>query len=320
MRRVPASTGESAGEQSRVGYARAGVAASLFTIALGTIGMGVGVSGCLELTPRPARPLSFGTTNHGVLRGGHSLPDHGEGYVRARPGEETRFGTPELISALERVTAEVARRFPGSAPMRIGDLSSPYGGRHHRHGSHRTGRDADLLFYVTDPAGRSRTARGWLAYNRHGFSVEHERPDQGPAGGLFLFDDARNWHFVRTLLLDDEAAVQWIFVSWGVKARLLRWGIAHEPDPRVLERAAFVLHQPTGASPHDDHFHVRTLCAAEERAHGCINRGPVWPWLRSERDKPATVVGESLDDAALLHELGGETDPPMADVEGSPAH
>lgn len=259
--------------------------------------------GCLGLTPRPEEPVSQGATNDGLLRRGEALPDRGEGYVRARPGEATRYGTPRLIAALERAAAEVARRFPGSAPVRVGDLSSPRGGRHHRHGSHRTGRDADVLFYVTDPAGRSRVGRGWLAYNRFGYAVEHERPDEGPTGGLFFFDDARNWHFVRTLLLDEEAAVQWIFVSRGVKARLLRYAIDHETDPRALTRAAFALHQPAAASPHDDHFHVRIYCSPRERAAGCRNRGPMWPWLRAEVDKPEALAGQPLDDARLVREL-----------------
>jgi penicillin-insensitive murein endopeptidase len=278
----------------------------------------LGLAGCLGLTPAPDEPLSFGATNDGILRRGAELPDAGEGFVRARPGGPTRFGTPRLVEALMRTAAEVARRFPGTAPVRIGDLSSPHGGRHHRHGSHRTGRDADVLFYVTDPSGRSRTGRGWLAYNRFGFAVEHRRPDDGPTGGLFFFDDARNWHFVRTLLLDEEAAVQWIFVSRGVKARLLRYALAHEPDPRALTRAAYALHQPARASPHDDHFHVRILCSRRELAAGCRNRGPIWPWLRAEMEKPATVAGEPLDDARLVRELMEPLEPDAADAAEEP--
>lgn len=233
-----------------------------------------------------------------MLHRGEALADRGPGFVRARPGEATRYGTPGLVAALERAAAEVERRFPGTAPIRIGDLSSPGGGRHHRHGSHRTGLDADVLFYMTDPSGRSFTGRGWLAYNRFGFAVEHEQAD-----ALFFFDDARNWHFARTLLLDEEVPVQWLFVSRGVKARLLRYAMAHEDDPRAIARAAYVLHQPADAAPHDDHFHVRVFCTPRELAHGCVNRGLVWPWLPIDTEKPAVVYGEPLDDAALVREI-----------------
>lgn len=256
-------------------------------------------AGCLGLSPLPAGPISLGATNDGVLRDGVALPDQGEGYVRARPGEPTRYGTPRLITALERAAADVSRTFAGTAPVRIGDLSSPGGGRHHRHGSHRTGRDADVIFYVTDPSGRSRTGRGWLAFNRFGFAVD----DTAASGGLFFFDDARNWHFARALLLDEEAAVQWLFVSRGVKTRLLRYAMEHEEDPRAIVRAAYAMHQPADASPHDDHFHVRILCSTEELASGCRNRGPIWPWLRGEMEKPDAQPGDTLDDEALIEEI-----------------
>lgn len=266
----------------------------------------VALGGCLGFVPPPDEPLSFGTTSAGILHRGVALSDRGEGYVRSRPGESTRYGTPGLIAALERTIAEVHRRFPGTAPMRIGDLSAPDGGRHPRHGSHRTGLDADLIFYVTDPAGRSQLGRGWLAYNRFGYAVEHRAPEGasgGPSGGLFFFDDARNWWFVRTLVLDDEAAVQWIFVSRGVKSRLLRHAMTHEPDPRAIMRAAYVLQEPSNASPHDDHFHVRVYCPPRALAHGCRNRGPMWPWLRASIEKPPAIPGEALSDELLVREL-----------------
>jgi penicillin-insensitive murein endopeptidase len=259
------------------------------------------VAGCMGFTPVPSETVSWGTTNDGVLYRGLELADRGAHYERARPGESTRYGTSSLITALERAMSEVERRYPGSAPVRVGDLSSPGGGRHPRHGSHRTGRDADVIFYMTDVSGRSVTGRGWLAYNRFGYAVERE--ESHPSGDLYFFDDARNWCFVRSLLLDEEAAVQWIFVSRGVKSRLLRWAAAHEEDARAIVRAAYVLHEPTGASPHDDHFHVRVMCSVRELAGGCYERGLVWPWLRSSREKPALPAGEPLDDTALLRDL-----------------
>ena len=48
---------------------------------------------------------------------------------------------------------------------------------------------------------------------------------------------------------------------------LLVTGAVH--DPRVLVRAAYVLHQPSSGNPHRDHFHVRIRCTAQERAAGC---------------------------------------------------
>lgn len=266
----------------------------------------IALAGCMGFTPVPAETLSWGTTNHGILYRGVELADSGPGFVRARPGESTRYGTPRLLSAIERAIVSVERRFPGTAPMRVGDVSSPGGGRHPRHGSHRSGRDVDVIFYMTDPAGRSIQGRGWLAYNRFGFAIERE--EAAPTGDLYFFDEARNWHFVRTLLLDEEAAVQWIFCSRGTKARLLRYAIDHEPDPEAIARAAFVLHEPTGASPHDDHFHVRVLCTTRELAAGCYDRGLIWPWQRADMEKPDLPAGEPMNDERLLSELFAPND------------
>ena len=255
------------------------------------------LSGCVA--PLAPEAVSYGVTNDGWLHQGVALPDRGEGYVRARPGESTRYGLPRLIEVLERASAEVATQFPGGEPLRIGDLSSPLGGAHYRHASHRTGRDADIVFYALNAAGDPVEGRGWVAYDR--FGVGRESEEHG--GDLYFFDEARNWHFLRTLLLDESAEVQWVFVSRGVKARLLRYGAIHEPSKEVLFRAAWVLQQPSSGSPHADHFHVRIGCGARQRALGCRDRGPIWPWFGDQGEKLAAPGGEDLGDAATVSAL-----------------
>ncbi len=261
-------------------------------------------SGCLAFVPEPEGHWSWGQTADGVLVRGVPLEDRGEGFVRARPGESTRFGTPTMHDSLTHAAASVARAFPGSAPLRIGDISYPGGGRHPRHGSHRTGRDVDVIFYVTDASGHSVRGRGWIAFDRFGVARETDAPDGViPSNELFFFDDARNWHFVRTLLLDESARVQWIFCSRGIKARLLEYAMAYETDPRAIHRAAWVLHQPSRGNPHQDHFHVRMGCTPQERAAGCWQREPLWPWLRDETgQKPAFGEQPSRDDDAALYD------------------
>lgn len=263
-----------------------------------------GSAGCLGLTPVSEGPLSWGNSSDGLLFGGVSLPDRGEGYVRARPGEDTRWGTPQTVGALQRAAASVHRTYPGGAPLRIGDLSYPFGGRHPRHRSHRSGRDADIIFYVTEASGRSTRGRGWLSFDRFGVARETFSPNgEAPTGDLYFFDDARNWHFVRTLLLDPEANVQWIFCSHGVKSRLLAHAVAHEQNAEAIFRATWVLHQPSSGNPHADHFHIRFYCTPEERARGCWDRGPVWPWVRRDLEKPAGGGPGSYDDRTLLRAL-----------------
>ncbi len=255
----------------------------------------------------PGDTVSVGQAASGYLGGGVSLPDQGPGYVRARPGEDTRYGTPVLVGVLTRAAAAVAEAFPGGPPLRVGDLSAPLGGRHARHNSHRSGRDVDIVFYATDASGRATRGRSWLAFDRFGLSREE-------SGDLYFFDEARNWHLVRSLLADREAEVQWIFCSNGVKARLLRYAAVHEPDPEILFRASWILHQPSSGNPHADHFHVRIFCDPRERALGCQDTAPFWVWLG---DRPFKVpgTGPGLGDDALLAALAApiEDEAPAAE-------
>lgn len=243
---------------------------------------------------------SVGVTNAGYLRGGVALDDRGTGFRRGRPGESTRFGTPELVAALTRAASLVDAAFPGGPPLRIGDVGAPDGGQHPRHHSHRAGRDVDVVFFVSNASGDRVDARA-AAFDRHGIGRSGD-------GELVTFDVARNWEFVRSLLLDDSARVQWIFCSHGVKSLLLRYAARNEPNPDAIVRATDVLHQPSNGRPHDDHFHVRVLCSANDAASGCRDVGPRWPWLRDSLERHARA--ETMDDAAVLRELSplGPTD------------
>jgi penicillin-insensitive murein endopeptidase len=251
------------------------------------------LAGC-GLAPLPRAATSFGFANDGVLIAAQALPRSGPGFVRAQPDDSTQFGAPLLVGALERAAARVSQALPGGSPLRIGDLSARDGGDHSRHGSHRSGRDADLLFYLLDERGDSAPGSGFFAFDERGVAAFE--------GRLVFFDTARNWALVRALLADEQALVQWIFCTDGIKARLLAYGAVHEPDPRVLLRAAYVLHQPSHGNPHADHFHIRIACSGAERALGCLDDGPIWPWLRNEHEKPAWA-GPGNDDATLLRAL-----------------
>jgi len=247
--------------------------------------------------------LSYGAPNRGHLVGGVELPKRGPGYVLLRPTDRTRFGLPALVSLVQRAAADVAARHPGAAPLRVADLSSPRGGKHSRHASHRTGRDVDLLFYVTDASGRPAGNGGWPSIDR--FGLVHIRgagadgdAASSAAGAPRFFDTARNWSLVRALLSDPEVPLRWIFCSRGIKARLLRFAASHERDADLLARAATILHQPSRGRPHDDHFHVRIACNAQQRSGGCRDYGDPWVWDRAVADPIA--ASPALDDATLV--------------------
>ena len=257
------------------------------------------------LAPAARDAASYGYANAGVLLHGVPLPETGTGFFRAKSGEDTRWAAPVMRAALERAASFVARTFPGGAPLVIGDISARHGGPHSRHGSHQTGRDVDILFYLLDAGGRSVRGSGFFAFDELGASSIHI--PAAPVSGVAMFDTARNWALVRALLLDEQAPTQWIFCANGIKARLLMYGALHESDPRVLVRAAYVLHQPSSGNPHRDHFHVRLACTAHERATGCLEAGPVWPWIRLEHEKPEREGRD--DDASLVRALLSDEPP-----------
>lgn len=234
----------------------------------------------------PARSLALGETSFGRLHRGVPLTPRRGVLELARPDDPAHVGTSELVALLGRAADAVATAHPGGMPLRVGDLAAPLGGRHPRHRSHRAGRDVDVSFFQTDAEGRSIPSRS-AAFSRFGVA----RTDEG----VTLFDDARNWTFVRALLADAAVPVQWIFCSRGVKTRLLRYALDHEPDHALVLRAAYVLAQPSDSAPHDDHFHVRVFCADEERALGCRDVGPRWPWLRHDvEEMPALPSDDEL--------------------------
>ncbi len=253
------------------------------------------LAGCVAGPLQGERAVSVGTATRGYLYKGVRLSNRGPGYVRLRPQDPTAYGTEVLVSAIKRAAAEVERVFPGGYPLSVGDLSRSRGGRLARHLSHRSGRDADLLFYVRDQAGFSASNRTWLPFGDYGLTVR--------SGRALSFDTARNWHLVRTLVLDEQARLKWLFCSSSIKARLLRYAAAHEPSARVIARATWILHEPSSGQRHDDHFHVRVGCRDDEAQLGCREQPPFWPWLSDPARKLGGAPGESQVDSQLLRWL-----------------
>jgi penicillin-insensitive murein endopeptidase len=242
--------------------------------------------------------ISVGTTERGYLHDAVRLEDRGPGYRRIRPGEGSRYGTPTLVGAIEHAAQEVALAFPGGYPLRVGDLSNPRGGQHSRHRTHRAGRDADLLFFAEDSGGVAAPGDGWLEFDRFGLAALN--------GRVFGFDEARNWHLVRTLVMDERARVKWLFCSNELKARLLRYAARHERSPRAIVRATWILHQPSTGDSHRDHFHLRVGCGELEQNFGCEEQAPHWPWLSDPARKDDIRANPAASDEHLVRWLLAE--------------
>lgn len=259
----------------------AGLCASLTAGWVSLVCMGV-CSACFS-APTPLAPGlagSVGMPHHGVQTESVELPSAGAGFVRYRPKGQNHWGRPRLVSALERAASAVDSELPGGAPLVVGDLGAKAGGKIPGHNSHRSGRDVDLLFYVTTPAGAPLRNPGFLHFEADALAVEPE------TGDYLRLDLPRQWLLIQKLVTDPELGVQFVFVSRPLEALLIDYARARGEPLELLYRAQTVMLQPADSLPHDDHLHVRIACSPEETQTGCSGGGPYWEWLP---DPPPSV-------------------------------
>jgi penicillin-insensitive murein endopeptidase len=220
------------------------------------------------------------------------LASRGPGYqvFRSRDEGGQHFGTARLVHAIQHAASSVSRLAPGGVPLRVGDLSARTGGQIPHHRSHRTGRDADLLFFATDAQGHSVPTPAFVRYDVNGRSLD-------PAHQDLRFDVHRNWLLVASLVRDDSAGIVWIFCADRLRTLLLEHARSIGADEETIARAGELLHQPGDSAPHDDHFHIRVACMPDERARGCRDGGGLGWWLEHTFAKGDAAP---LDDDAVL--------------------
>lgn len=164
--------------------------------------------------------------------------------------EAERWGTEELVGMVQRAAERVRRVHPRSV-MSVGDLSRREGGRMRPHLSHRNGRDVDLGFYLRRGEAPARADR-FVRIRRSG------------TGNGYTFDDARNWALVTAMLTDERAEVEAILVAEHLERRLLAEARRQGAPDFLYQRARLVMYQPRRGGKHDDHFHVRIRCPADD--------------------------------------------------------
>jgi penicillin-insensitive murein DD-endopeptidase len=219
--------------------------------------------------------------HRGVLTGSAELPRSGDGFRWLRD-DDHHHGLPRFVASIERAAGKVARERPG-ATLTVGDLSARTGGRLLPHSSHRTGRDADLLFYVQTLGGATVPSVDWVHIGADGLGWD-ERDKR-----YVRLDVERQWLLVKALVEDEEARVQWLFVSRPVENLLVEWARARGEPADTIVRAMDAMLQPAPpAQSHDDHLHLRTACDPAEIAAGCEPTGPERPWIMAADARRAT--------------------------------
>ena len=182
---------------------------------------------------------ALGFYTAGRLERPNPLAIEGHGYVQM-PRARARghfYGTRELIQLLEEVSADLANRFPGREPLRIGDLSSEHGGPISIHNSHQNGLDVDLL------------------YLRRGKALGLDPVSPVTYQGLSQrFDLLRNWELVK--LLFGSGKVSRVFVSPAVKYAFCQ----HARKKGELRRSLEILRRIQAYNDHSSHLHVRLYC------------------------------------------------------------
>jgi penicillin-insensitive murein endopeptidase len=273
-------------------------------------GAALAATGCAR-APSPLAPHwagSIGMPHKGVLTRPAQLPAEGEGY-RLLADNDRHFGTPRFVGAIQRAAAKVGRERPGST-LTVGDLSARHGGKISSHSSHRSGRDADLLLYMTTLQGAPVTSSGFVHVGNDGLAW-----DEGDKRFL-RFDVEREWLLVKALVEDPESRVQWLFVSKPVEAMLIEWARARGESGDTIVRAMDTLLQPAPpAQSHDDHVHVRIACDPDEIAAGCEPNGPVRPWIAALDSVPRASEPNTLE---LVQSLVLPLDPLEPAMAGGP--
>jgi penicillin-insensitive murein DD-endopeptidase len=263
--------------------------------------------------PTPLAPQlhgSVGLPHHGVQTGAVELPRRGEGFERFRPYGKAYWAQPELIAALVEASAEMEEQMPGGAALVLGDLSARHGGRIPRHNSHRSGRDVDLLWFVTDLDGAPRRSPGFIRMGPDGLA-QHWGSNE-----YYRLDIERQWRVIKLLLESKEIDVQWMFCSRPVEALLIDYARARGEPDEVVWRAETVLLQPADSLPHDDHIHLRISCTPATALSGCSGGGPYWEWLP---DLPSIKLSEQ-DLLEIGQQAPLDVQPPASESASETAH
>jgi murein endopeptidase len=205
----------------------------------------------LRRQPELLGPASVGSPVFGALLNGQRFPSSPTWQVQV---PDRAWGTPELVSCLERSVAAVQERFPGSPVLQVGDLSRPEGGFLRGHKSHQSGLDADIGYYY------------------HGESAWYLTATEKN------LDRERTWALVRALVTD--CSVEYLFVDMLVLV------LIREHAEQVEEDQAWVasLFARGPSKPgiirhvwgHRTHMHVRIHDGVAEALGERIEKAQAW--------------------------------------------
>ena len=200
---------------------------------------------------------SIGAYTNGCLSGAAGLPLNGIGYQVMRLSRNRYYGHPNLIQFIQNLGQIADSQKLGS--LLIGDLGQARGGPTlSGHKSHQTGLDVDIWFLLSDIA-------------KQRLLTTEERETWNADSMVDLNTDVINpkfWTPAHQQILKNAALqpeVERIFVNPSIKQELCR----------QKTTADAWLHKIRPWWKHDDHFHVRLKCPANN------------PWCEKQEPLPA---------------------------------
>jgi len=199
---------------------------------------------------------SIGTYTAGCLSGAVVLPENGIGYQVMRLSRKRFYGHPVLKQFIENIGLKAQQQHLGV--LLVGDLGQPRGGPTLTgHRSHQTGLDVDIWFLLSQQA----SARMLGFDERESWSAPSVLASRSDAL------DFSQWSLSNEKVLELAARmpeVDRIFVNASVKRQLCMRKTAHDWLRKIRPWYK-----------HDDHFHVRLKCPAQNKY--CQGQEPLPP-------------------------------------------
>jgi penicillin-insensitive murein DD-endopeptidase len=180
----------------------------------------------------------FGTYNAGCIGGAKPLHVSGTGYEAMRASRNRFYGHPNMVSLI----AQAGARFGKESPILIGDVSQPRGGpMPSGHASHQVGLDADIWLQRVPQ---------WNEQFREKLEFKTVVQSDGKAVDPSLW---RTEYGEWIKWFANQTDVERIFVNPAIKKRLCQ----------DFNEAAW-LQKVRPWFGHDEHFHVRLRCPADQ--------------------------------------------------------
>ncbi len=232
-------------------------------------------------TPTRGEAQPIGFYARGCLAGAVALPLTGPAWQVMRPSRNRYWGTPRLISLIERLATQ-ARANDGWNGLLVGDISQPRGGpMTSGHASHQVGLDVDI----------------WLTQMPDHTLTTHERETMSAQSVIKTrFElNPKLWSEADARLIKRAASyseVERIFVHPPIKKFMCEW--AHGKGAWLAKVRPYYGHY--------DHIHIRISCTpgarnckSQVKSHpsdgtGCGSELAYWlsdkPWKLAKPVKP----------------------------------